>query len=378
MYYDRLYLNNGKGKFSPTKGKMPNASVSGSCVKPFDFDGDGDLDLFIGGRHVPHNYPSPAPSRILENKGGQFVKLDNNRAPNFSKLGMVTDAVWTDFDSDGSTDLLVVGEWMPITVFLNKDGSFVKHENSNLPNSKGWWNAISSCDIDNDGDEDFVIGNLGLNYKYQASPEEPFHVYANDFDSNGSFDIALGYIDQNQIYPVRGRQCSSEQMPSLSKKFPTYTAFASASIEDVYGKQVLDGALHFEVNNFNTSILMNDGNGNYSLHALPHEAQVSPVNAIICQDFNQDGNVDLLLGGNLYVSEVETGRADAGTGLLLFGDGKGDFKSMPYEKSGFYIPGDVKDLSLILQANKPTPSILVTNNNAAIQLFEYREQTVVN
>ena len=171
---------------------------------------------------------------------------------------------------------------------------------------------------------------------------------------------------------MRGRQCSSEQMPSLSKKFPSYTAFASASIEDVYGKQVLDGALHFEANNFNTSILMNDGNGNYSLHALPHEAQVSPVNAIICQDFNQDGNVDLLLGGNLYVSEVETGRADAGTGLLLFGDGKGDFKSMPYEKSGFYIPGDVKDLALILQANKPTPSILVTNNNAAIQLFEYR------
>ncbi len=370
LYYDRLYLNNGSGNFKTAQDQIPNASVSGSCVKPFDYDNDGDIDLFVGGRHVPHNYPSPAPSRLLENQGGKFLKVKESLTRDFYKLGMVTDAIWTDFDADGSTDLVVVGEWMPITVILNKDGNFVKSDNDfGIAASKGWWNTIEECDLDKDGDMDYVIGNLGLNYKYQGSVEKPFHVYAGDFDSNGTFDIALGYVAQDQIFPVRGRQCSSEQMPSLAKKFPTYTAFGSASLEDVYGVS-LQNALHLEANNFNSSILLNKGNGQYTLKTLPNEAQLSPVNAIVCHDFDKDGNMDIMLGGNLYVSEVETGRADAGTGLLLKGDGNGNFIPKTYESSGFYIPGDVKDLDLIQVGNKSVPSILVANNDAPMQLFE--------
>lgn len=372
LYKDRLYINVGNGELRKVKNALPDIRSSSSCVKPFDFDGDGDLDLFVGGRQVPGRYPSPANSVLLENVQGKFKDATGGKAPDFHELGMVTDAIWTDLNGDNMPDLLVVGEWMPLTVFIQKDGKFVNATaDYGLENTTGWWNKIARGDIDNDGDQDYIIGNLGLNYKYKALPEKPFHVYAADFDENGTFDIALGYFLQSDVlYPVRGRQCSSEQVPSIAEKFPTYTDYGKASIFEVYGDK-LKNALHYEAKVFTSSVLKNMGGGKYQLSALPPEAQISPVNGIVLQDFDDDGNLDLVIGGNLYVSEVETGRADAGKGLFLKGLGDGHFKPYyPYE-SGLNIPGDVKDIRPIHPHLSSDKWMLVCNNNNKLQLIKW-------
>jgi hypothetical protein len=218
---------------------------------------------------------------------------------------------------------------------------------------------------------DYVVGNLGWNYKYKASPEKPFHVFADDFDENGTFDIALGYYLQDDVlYPVRGRQCSSEQMPELAEKFPTYTEFGKASIFEVYGEK-LETAISYQINSFSSSILVNNGNGQFELKDLPSEAQIAPINGIVLNDFDGDSKLDLLIAGNLYVSEVETGRADAGKGLYLKGNGDGTFKPLPIAQSGILIEGDVKDLHLI---NTPIPTekiILASKNNEPMQIIKW-------
>jgi enediyne biosynthesis protein E4 len=372
LYRDRLYINDGKGQLKKAKGALPDIRTSSSCVKPFDFDGDGDLDIFVGGRQVPGRYPSPANSVLLENVGGKFQDASAAKAPGFRELGMVTDAIWTDLNGDNVPDLLIAGEWMPITVFLQSGGKFVNATaDFGLENTTGWWNKIATGDIDNDGGNDFILGNLGLNYKYKATPEKPFHVYAGDFDKNGTFDIALGYfLKDDVLYPVRGRQCSSEQVPSIADEFPTYNEFGKASIFEVYGDN-LKTALHYEAKVFTSSVLKNMGGGKYELSALPPEAQIAPVNGIVLQDFDDDGNLDLVIGGNLYVSEVETGRADAGKGLYLQGLGNGHFKPFyPYD-SGLNIPGDVKDIRPIKTHLSADKWLLVCNNNDKLQLIKW-------
>ncbi len=369
---DRLYINIGQGVLRKVNKVIPDIRISSSCVKPFDFDGDGDLDLFIGGRQVPGRYPSPASSYLLENENGFFKDATLNRAPGLQNLGMVTDAVWTDFDADGVVDLVVVGEWMPITVFTQQDGRFTNAtENFGLENTIGWWNRIVQGDLDNDGDMDLVIGNLGQNYKYRASEEKPFHVFADDFDGNGTFDIALGYFLQDEVlYPVRGRQCSSEQIPAIAEKFPTYSDFGKASIFEVYGDK-LESGLHYEAKNFSSSVLKNMGNGVYQMEALPNEAQIAPVNGIVLEDLDRDGNLDLLIGGNLYVSEVETGRADAGKGLFLKGNGDGSFKPFLAYKSGLNISGDVKDIRAISTNVPGEKMFIVGSNNALLEVWKW-------
>ncbi len=372
MLQDRLYINVGKGMLQKVKNALPDIRISTSCVKPFDFDQDGDLDLFVGGRQVPGKYPSPANSVLLKNEKGRFVDATATLAPAFQNLGMVTDALWTDIDADGTAELIVVGEWMPVTVFKQAGGQFVNvTEDFGLQNSTGWWNRIAQADIDNDGDMDYVLGNLGWNYKYQASEEKPFHVYADDFDGNGTFDIALGYfLEGETLYPVRGLQCSSEQIPTIKNAFPTYTAFGKASIHDVYGEKLND-ALHYEAKNFSSSILKNLGNGLLQLSNLPSEAQIAPVNAIVLEDFDGDGHIDILLGGNLYVSEVETGRADAGKGLFLKGAGNGTFKPFFNYDSGLSLSGDLKDIHLIQTGNPADKLMIVGNNDSAYQVIRW-------
>jgi hypothetical protein len=371
-YQDRLYINVGKGMLQKVKNALPPSNISSSCVKPFDFDNDGDQDLFIGGRQIPGRYPSPANSLLLENVNGKFVDATATKAAEFEELGMVTDAVWTDINADGLVDLLIVGEWMPLTVFTQENGGFTKKTAEfGFEGTEGWWNRVVQGDVDNDGDMDYVIGNLGWNYKYKASPEKPFHVFADDFDKNGTFDIALGYYLQDDVlYPVRGRQCSSEQIPELAEKFPTYTEFGKASIFEVYGEK-LETAISYQINSFSSAILVNNGNGQFELKDLPSEAQIAPINGIVLNDFDGDSKLDLLIAGNLYVSEVETGRADAGKGLYLKGNGDGTFKPLPIAQSGILIEGDVKDLHLI---NTPIPTekiILASKNNEPMQIIKW-------
>jgi hypothetical protein len=376
LYQDRLYINVGKNMLQKVKNALPVIRSSGSCVKPFDFDGDGDMDLFVGGRQTPRKYPSPANSILLENVKGKYQDVTAEKAPQLNALGMVTDAVWSDMNADGAVDLLIVGEWMPLTVFKQVNGKFENATSEyGLVNTGGWWNTIAEGDIDNDGDKDFIIGNLGTNYKYQASAEKPFHIYANDFDESGTFDIALGYFLENDVlYPVRGRQCSSEQMPSLAEKFPTYDDFGKASIFEVYGEDNLEASLHYEAHTYKSSILLNKGNGQYEIKPLKNEAQISPINGIVLNDFDQDGNLDLLVGGNLHVSEVETGRADAGRGLFMKGNGDGTFEYyLPYE-TGLNLDGDVKDIQLVNTGIDGEQLILVGNNNSDVKIVKWNNK----
>ena len=371
-YQDRLYLNDSKGNFIKAKTALPKNYISGSKVIPADYDLDGDIDLFIGGRHTPRNYPLPTSSFILRNdsSGSQvkFTDVTAEIAPQLKNIGMVTNAVWTDFNNDDHLDLVVVGEWMPITFFQNYDGLFkdVTRE-FGFEKSTGWWNSIIAKDFDRDGDVDFIAGNLGLNYKYKASEQESFDIYADDFDNNKSTDIVLGYYYDGEQFPVRGRQCSSEQIPAIKIKFKDYNSFAEASLADVYSTGSLESALHYRAFNFATSYIENLGDGKFKIKALPNEAQFSSVNNILTKDLNGDGYLDLVLSGNLYNSEVETPRNDASHGLYLEGDGNGNFRPIPSYKSGLYVKGDVKNAGWIQLTNEEQ-AILFAKNNDAIQM----------
>ncbi|WP_117880554.1 VCBS repeat-containing protein [Aureibaculum luteum] len=362
---DRLYINNGRGKFTKSNN-LPKYLTSGSCVMPFDFDKDGDLDLFIGGRLTPRKYPHAANSYLLENTGGKFIDASDKIAPEMKDLGMVTAASWTDYNNDGFEDLIVVGEWMPVTLFMQSENGTFKKET--IPNSEGWYYEVKTADMDNDGDNDIIVGNLGLNYKYKANSKEPFEVYSYDFDSNGSLDIVLSYYEHGIAFPVRGKSCSTQQIPSLKEKFPTYEEFGNSNLQNIYGSTLTD-ALNLKAKTFASAIIENGGDGKFIIKPLPSLAQVSSINSILIDDYNLDGNKDMLISGNLYVSEIETPRNDAGTGLLLHGDGKGNFTSVSIQESGFYTPNDVKDMKMIEIGDKNI--ILAAKNNDYLQAVEF-------
>lgn len=365
-YADRIYLNNGQGTF--TKGAiMGLARTSGSVVRAADIDADGDLDLYVGGRHVPHQYPSPATSMILLNNSGQLENATEKLAPEFKHIGMVTDAVWTDYDQDGDSDLMMLGEWMPLTLFDNNAGVLRKINVADFENTSGWWFSVEAKDMDADGDTDYVVGNLGLNYKYKTSEQAPFDVYYNDFDGNGQYDIVLGYYNENKHFPLRGFSCSSEQIPILKSTFKKYDVFAALQIEEVYGAENLKQSLHYKTQTFASYYIENKGGGAFALKILPTPAQWSNLNDILLEDFDGDGHQDILAVANLFVSEIETARNDAGVGVFLKGNSKGDFVSVPLTESGFYTPLDAKKLTPITIQGKR--HIMVLNNNDLSQLF---------
>ncbi|MFS4467814.1 VCBS repeat-containing protein [Maribacter sp. 2210JD10-5] len=374
MLQDRLYVNDGKGNFSKSFDALPKMITSGSRVFANDFDHDGDQDLFVGGRLFPANYPYPPHSYILENvstKGKpQFKDVTESVAPFLKeKFGMVTSAVFMDYDKDGWDDLIVAGEWMPIKVLRNNKGEFEDvTEDLGLEDTTGWWFGMAQGDFDNDGDTDLIAGNLGLNYKYKASKDATFDVNLNDFDGNKTNDIVLSYYNQGEKYPVRGRECSSQQMPVIKKKFKSYDEFSTATLTDIYDEEKLEKGIHYQVTSFASAYIENKGD-RFEIHPLPNEAQISPINQILVDDFDKDDILDILVAGNLYQSEAETPRADAGHGLLLTGDGKGNFTPVPGLKSGFFAHGDVKDLARITISGQAY--IIAAKNDDFLQFIRY-------
>ena len=364
FYIDRLYINS-NGIFNQSI-KVSESNQSGSCVKANDFDGDGDFDLLIAGRQIAGKYPLPASSKILLNDNGVFKDATGELAPELINSGMITDVSWNDYDQDGDTDIIMVGEWTEPMFFENTDGKFKRDRNiKGVELLTGWWNAIEDADFDNDGDIDFVIGNNGLNYKYKANAKEPFEIYSNDFDNNGSLDIVLGYYENGNLFPLRGRECSIEQVPDIKNKFTSYHEFANAKLPEVYGQENINDALNYKATHFASVYLENKGNKNFQIKLLPAQTQFSSVNSFLVYDFNKDGNLDILLGGNNYQSEVETTRNDASFGSILLGNGKSDFSVLENEKSGLYLKGDLRDIKLISLGNNQKGIISIYNNEKA-------------
>lgn len=367
---DRLYINNG-GSFS--EAKLPSLVGSNSCVKAADVDGDGDQDLFVGGRQQPGKYPYHATSVLLKNDGGTFSDATSEWAPMLENIGMVTDAVFTDRDGDGDQDLILVGEWMAIRVLNNDGGTFSDQtESLGLANSTGWWNTVEAADMDGDGDLDLVAGNLGLNIKYKASEEQPFRVMSTDFDDNGTNDIVLSYYQQGKCFPVRGRQCSSQQMPMIKDKFPTYHDFAVATVDQIYGDK-MDEALVLEAKTFSSVYLENTGSG-YVLHELPVEAQFSAVQGIVIDDVDGDSNMDIIVAGNYYHREVETTRSDASIGYIFLGNGKGEFETVHPTVAGLELYQDVRDIAMV--NHNGTKKLVAAINGGPMQSYTINSSAI--
>ena len=301
LLQDRVYLNDGNGAFTYTKNALPNYLVTPGCVKPFDFDNDGDLDLFVGGRFKAKQYPLSPRSYLFENIEGKFKDVTSEKASSIQKVGMVSDADWLDIDNDGKIELVIVGEWMPITVFTFDNNKFLPIDAKplGLHKSNGWWFSLNKIDFDHDGDLDLVAGNLGLNYKYSASENRPFKVIAEDFDNNKTVDVVLSYSQEGVYYPVRGRECSSQQLPFINKKFPNYKTFASASVFDVLGDENMNKASVLNAFSFATTLFENV-DGKFVAKPFGNQVQLSSINDILVDDINGDGIMDLMMAGNLF------------------------------------------------------------------------------
>jgi hypothetical protein len=314
LLQDRLYINDGKGNFS--KGKLPVMLTVTKAIASGDFDNDGDLDLFVGGRVVHGKYPETPESYLLENINSNFVNVTSNNGDELKNLGLVNDAVFSDYDKDGDKDLIVVGEWIPVSFFKNNEGIFTKvNQESDI--KTGWYQTISAVDYDNDGDEDYFVGNYGENNKFHPTQDKPLHIYANYFDDNESYDIALSKEEKGELFPVRGKECSSQQTPFLNEKIGTYSEFSNSTIIDVYGKDNIETALHLKATTFSSYYIENKGNGNFVFSVLPNEAQFGPTLDFEFLELNNDDTLEVIGIGGIYDAEVETIRYDASNGYLI-------------------------------------------------------------
>lgn len=367
LLQDRLYKNDGKGNFKRDMDALPKMLVSGKAIASNDIDGDGDLDLFIGGNVVPGKYPLSPQSFLLKNENGKFIDATLQN-PALSEVGMVSEAIFSDYDGDSDNDLLLVGEWMSPTFYKNTNGSFEKDITvKGLENTDGWWFSAAAADVDGDGDQDYVLGNLGDNNKFHPSKEKPLYISAKDFDDNGSFDVALSKVSNGKIVPLRGKECSSQQNPFLLDKIKTYKEFASLEFKDIYGEDQLVDAYNLVVHDFDSAVILNEGGGNFKIVPLPNEAQMGPTLGVVISDINRDGNPDIMGVGGLYDAEVETIRYDGNFGYVLLGDGNGNFNfDKSYEP---YIPRDAKDLKSINIGNKTY--FMAVSNNAPLEIFSF-------
>jgi hypothetical protein len=382
-YQDKLYINDGKGNFTEDTSALPQNYTSKFCVRAIDYDRDGDLDLFVSGRVDPKNYPKAVSSFIFRNdsKNGhiKFTDVTQSVAPALKNIGLVSDAIFTDFNNDGWPDLILAGEWMPVT-FLENDKGVFKNVTAatGIGNKIGWWNTIASGDFDNDGDLDYIVGNLGLNSYFQASDKYPVSILAKDFDNNGTYDAILSqYLPASQTdtakkdFPSESRDDIIKEMPGLRKSYPNYKSFAVSDMDSLFPANERKGALQIHANYFSSAFIRNDGKGRFTIVPLPTPAQFSVLNGLTVGDYDGDGNLDVLINGNDYGTEPIIGRYDALNGLLLKGDGKGNFTPLSILKSGIYIPGDGKSL-VQLRSSKGQLLVAASQNKGALKVFELK------
>ena len=362
LLQDRLYLNDGKGNFTESISALPVMLTSKSCVRVADVNGDGYPDLFVGGRVIPGRYPETPQSYLLINDGhGHFKDETETLAPQLQRAGMVTDAAWVDLNGDGKKDLIIAGEWMPVSVFININGKLENRTKDYFDKLySGWWNKILIGDFNKDGKPDLIIGNLGLNSQCKVSDKEPADLYYKDFDNNGSVDPILCFYIQGKSYPYVTRDELIDQISIMRNRFPDYKSYADATLKDIFTPDELEGANHLQVNCLETSYFESDSKGKFHKKQLPLEAQFSPVFTITDLDYDKDSSEDLLLCGNINHARIRFGKYDANYGILLRGDGKGNFTYIPQWQSGFHLWGDVR-------------SVLEVNN---MLLFGINQQTM--
>jgi hypothetical protein len=365
---DRLYVNRGGGRFVRDTSALPEMLTATAAVAAGDFNGDGRVDLFVGGRLVPGRYPYPARSYLLRNDGGRFTDVTEEVAPELAHPGgMITAAVWVDFDGDGKLDLVTAGEWMPLEFYRN-DGRTLRDVTGQmgLGATRGWWYSLAVGDFNHDGRPDLVAGNLGLNLMYQTSPESRFGVYAGDFTGDRAADIVLTQEIGGTEYPFFSLAKLGPSIYPLAILFQSYAAFSVASIPQMFSSRQLQQAIHYQADSFASLYLQNSG-GRFTASPLPTMAQIAPIRGVIPYDVDGDGNLDLIVAGNLHDTEANTPPADAGNGLWLKGDGRGHFTAVPPAASGFWAPGNVTGLALV---NTPVGRVVVVANNGdSLQTF---------
>ncbi|MEK6781231.1 MAG: VCBS repeat-containing protein [Bacteroidota bacterium] len=372
LYQDLLYLNDGHGGFVVASTALPTIRQSGSCVVAGDYDRDGDLDLFVGGRIIPKEYPMPAGSFLLRNdsKAGSIHFTDiTQEIQGLQYIGLVCSALWTDYDNDGWLDLIVTGEFMRLQFYHNDRGKLINAtDDIGLEHTSGWWNSLVSGDFDSDGDTDYVAGNLGMNSHFHTAKEEPLCIYASDYNKDGRLDPVMSYYVQGKKYVGHSRDNLIDQIHSMRARFRTYTDYANANFEESFLPEELKDAFVVCSERFESSYVENLGKGKFKMTSLPLMAQFSAVHGMVTGDYNQDGSLDVLLVGNSYAPEISSGRDDASIGLYLRGDGKGEFKPLPVANSGFMADQDAKGLAkLVLPDGREM--IIVGNNNSAVQAF---------
>src|SRR5881398_2277074 len=380
---DRLYRNDGRGHFRKARGSLPPEYASGSRGVAADYDGDGDVDLFVGGRVVPWHYGVDPQSMLLQNDGhGHFTDVTAQLAPELARVGMVTDAIWQDVDGDGRPDLIVVGEWMPITIFRNAGGGkLVRLKTPGLEHSEGWWNRIVAGDFTGKGRVDFIVGNLGLNTRLHASEAEPTAMYVKDFDGNGTPEQIVSVYNHGTSYPIAMRDELVKALPYLKARYPRYEDYARQTVTDIFSPAELAGAILKQARTFATALARNNGDGSFTLIPLPREAQLAPVYGMLARDLDGDGKTDLLLAGNFDGVQPEIGRMSASYGLFLRGDGKGQFTPVATSRSGFFVPGQARDIErvrtrrgnlYVVTRNNDRPLVFRSSPPAPLSLRERR------
>ena len=367
---DRLYLNDGNGSFHRALDALPPLFENSSCVVPGDFDGDGDIDVFVGSRVVPQQYGATPKSHLLRNDGsGHFTDVAARQSDELENAGMVTSAAWMDYDGDGHLDLVVAGEWMPVRVFHQESGRFVDRTSAaGLAGADGWWSSVSVADLNADGRPDLVLGNLGLNSFIRASADEPARLYVGDFANDGSLEQILTSYRHGVSYPLAGRDDFAQVLPASRGQFPTYASFGASRIEDIVPSASLARATVRQATTFATSVAINSASGTFTLHALPTEAQFAPVRAVLARDFDGDGKLDLLLAGNFFAVTPSIGRYDASYGQLLHGLGDGRFTAVGMTDSGLLLEGEVRHLAELRAANGQL-LVVAARNDTTLQLI---------